>query len=181
MASSSSRAVSLWRHVVMGLASGEVLCLRLIVMRCWCGFAWWVVAALGMCYVACFPLPFRARFGFALGKLALLKVCARPEASTVERTEGVAMSPKTPNLGHDRQRNAGKPRENPHWSDDQGLKLIRAFQKSKQGSFRVVAKEGRSKFSPNGPKKPRSGAAGRSPSSLPSARKQARSANKMNF
>ena len=36
--------MSLWSRVVMGLVSGEVLCLRLIVMRCWCAGLWLVAA-----------------------------------------------------------------------------------------------------------------------------------------
>lgn len=104
--------MSLWSRVVIGLESGEVLCLRLIVMRCWCAREWRYVAALGMRYVACMLRRYRARFGYAYNWHP--EKCSQgQERARSSGTEGVAMSPKTPNLGHDRRRK-GKITRNPH-------------------------------------------------------------------
>ena len=56
----------------MGLEPGLVERLRLIVVRCWCGFAWWVVAALGMCYVCRLLRSFACAIR---SRVATVKVC----------------------------------------------------------------------------------------------------------
>ena len=98
--------MSLWSRVVIGLESGLLECLRLMVMRCWCARAWRYVAALGMCYVACMLRQLRARFGYAYNWHP--EKCSQgQELARSSGTEGVAMSPETPNLGHDRQKEPG--------------------------------------------------------------------------
>ena len=103
--------MSLWSRVVIGLESGEVLCLRLMVVRCSCARAWRYVAALGMCSLACMLCKLRARFGCAVANWQCESVSQGPQLARSSGTEGVAMSPKAPNLGHKRQKEAGKFRE----------------------------------------------------------------------